>query len=92
MRARLAAHHADGLLVRLAVQLELFAVQLALAVHLDRLGGGRIGTQAIQTVHLGHQILHQVVFGERPLVEHLKGRIEKKMVSTRSEYGYLLIW
>lgn len=46
-------------------------MMLTLFTKFHRLGGGRTSTQALQIVQFGHQVLHQIVFSESPLVEHL---------------------
>ena len=72
--SRFPAHNTDQPFVSLAVEFQLFSVLLTLPVYLDRLGGRCTGPQTLQVVQFGHQVLHQVVFGERPLVEHLRGK------------------
>ena len=71
MRSRLPADHADEHVVRLAEELQLLSVLLALAVHFDRFGGWGAGAQRLKVLQLGHQVLHQVVLGEGLLAEHL---------------------
>lgn len=81
MSSGLPADHTDGPLIGLTVQFELFSVLLTLAVHLDGLGGDGTGAQTVQVVELLHQVLHHVVLGERPLVEHLRRTIKQMRIS-----------
>lgn len=72
VRARLPTDHTDRRLVGLAVQFEFFTMLLTFAVKLDGLRRRRTRAQTLQVVQLGHQVLHEVVFSEAPLVEHLR--------------------
>ena len=74
MCSRLPADYTNGHVVRLAVELQLLSMLLTLAVHFDRFAGWGTGAQRLKVLHLGHQVLDQVVLGEGLLVEHLRQR------------------
>ncbi len=70
--SRLPADYTDGPLISLAVQFQLFSMLFTLSIYFNWLTRCRTRPQALQIVQFGHQVLHQVVFSEAPLVEHLR--------------------
>lgn len=55
---------------------------VTLAIHFEGLGWRGTRPQTLQIVQFGHQVLHQVVFGEAPLVEHLEEQRRDELSKT----------
>lgn len=72
MGSRFPADNTDGPLISLAVQFQLFAMLFTISVYFHGLRWRRTRAKTVQIIQFGHQVLHQVIFGESPLVEHLK--------------------
>lgn len=85
MRSRFPADYTDEPLISLTVQLQLFSMLFTLPVHFDGLRLCRTRAQTLQIVQFLHQVLHQVVFSEAPLGEHLREQRKKKDTETDAE-------
>lgn len=91
------AYYTDRPLISLAVQFQFFSVLFTLSIYFNGLGGCRTRPQTLQIVQFGHQVLHQVVFGEAPLVEHLREqrkqlREAQKSASNQTQSQYCSVY
>ena len=80
--SRFPADHTDGPFISLAVQFQLLSMLVTLSIYFNGLRWCRARPQTLQIVQFSDQILHQVVFSEAPLVEHLREQ-RKQLRKTR---------
>lgn len=79
--SRFPADYTDGPFISLAVEFEIFSVLFTFSIYVNGFRWWRTRTKAFQIVQFGNKVLHQVVFSETPLVEHLRSK-EGTLVTT----------